>query len=266
MRPYVVLNKEVGQTPLEALEAWRRDNPAYASVPLTYAGRLDPMASGMLLVLVGEECKNQEKYRGLDKEYEVEVLLRFGTDTGDALGMPVHDHSGTDRDIATALALETGTRIVPYPAFSSKTVNGKPLFLHALEGTLGSIAIPTHAETIYRIERIGTEHLKKEVLKARIEAVLAKAPRAPEGSKALGADFRQDRIRAAWEKLFSDIPDQDATVLALRVTCASGTYMRTLAERIGERLGTEGMALSIRRTRIGRFHRLPFLGFWSTQY
>jgi len=53
---------------------------------MTYAGRLDPLAEGLLLVLTGEECKNKEKYLGLDKEYEVDVLFGFATDTYDILG------------------------------------------------------------------------------------------------------------------------------------------------------------------------------------
>ena len=53
---------------------------------MTYAGRLDPMASGVLLVLAGEETKNKDKYLGLDKEYDFEILFGFATDTYDILG------------------------------------------------------------------------------------------------------------------------------------------------------------------------------------
>lgn len=266
---YVVLNKEVGQTPLQAIEAWRALNPLLASLPASYAGRLDPMASGKLLILLGDECRKQDTYRGLDKEYEIEVLFGFGTDTGDALGVPLYEPSGNHIDskhIEVAFAAETGTQNVPYPAFSSKTVAGKPLFQYALEGTLGSIQIPMHAETIYRIEHTGTERIPKNALQERLGALLARAPRAPEVSKALGADFRQNQVRAAWDELLAHIPGQEFSVLRLRVTCASGTYMRTLAERLGSHLGTKGMALSIKRTKIGRYHRLPFFGFWSKLY
>ena len=53
---------------------------------MTYAGRLDPMASGLLIVLAGEETKNKEKYLNLDKEYLFEVLFGFKTVTYDFLG------------------------------------------------------------------------------------------------------------------------------------------------------------------------------------
>jgi len=227
------------------------------------------MASGKLLVLLGDECKKQNRYRGLDKEYEIQVLLGFSTDTGDALGMPAYDALASEIDqkfIKTILSSEVGTKEVPYPAYSSKTVNGKPLFQYALEGTLEQVSIPTHPEIIYTIAVHGIERIGTAALRTLLESTLAKAPRAPEASKALGADFRQDQIRSAWEVLFTGIPEQEFLILKLRVACASGTYMRTLAERIGKQLGTEGLALAIHRTRIGRYVKFPLFGFWTRSY
>ena len=84
----VFVNKQPGETPLEALARYRATRPdLVATTPMTYAGRLDPMASGTLLVLVGDECKNKDAYLGLDKEYEIEVLFGISTDTQDALGI-----------------------------------------------------------------------------------------------------------------------------------------------------------------------------------
>ena len=57
----ILLNKKEGETPLEALEKFRLTNKKYKDVKMTYAGRLDPMATGLLLVLAGEETKNKEK-------------------------------------------------------------------------------------------------------------------------------------------------------------------------------------------------------------
>jgi len=252
--PYVLLYKEVCQTPLEAITAWKVANPLYTDIPASYAGRLDPMAEGMLLVLLGEECKRQEKYRGLDKEYEIEVLLDFSTDTGDVLGMPIYASVETrpsPAEIKNVLRRQTGTKTVAYPVFSSKTISGKPLFLYALEGTLGTIEIPRHNETIYSIKQESLFEIPAEELHARIQSMLSKAPRSDEPSKELGADFRQDEIREKWSSLFEEIPHRTYTVLTLSVACASGTYMRTLAERIGADLDTKGLCLSIKRTRMG---------------
>jgi len=84
---YILLEKAVGETPLQRMEAWRTQAGIAAHVPLTYAGRLDPMASGQLLVLVGEECKKKDKYLALDKTYQFSVLLGIGSDTHDVLGL-----------------------------------------------------------------------------------------------------------------------------------------------------------------------------------
>lgn len=225
------------------------------------------MAEGALLVLLGDECKRQDRYRNLDKEYEIEVLLDLSSDTGDALGVPTYAEIKTVPKAdasAKALRAQTGTHAVPYPAFSSKTVAGKPLFQYSLEGKLDSIEIPSHEETIYRIKELACVELSKEALNKRIQTMLSLAPRTDSPSKRLGEDFRQDRIRAAWDELFDALPDRSFFVLRLRVTCASGTYMRTLASRIGRALGTTGMALSIRRTRIGRFSRL--LRLWTREF
>lgn len=267
--PYVLLEKQLGQTPLEAIRAWKKENPAYAALAACYAGRLDPMAEGKLLVLLGDECKKQKRYHGLDKEYAIEVALDLETDTGDVLGMPRAANKETvpdARTIARALSAHTGAHTVPYPAFSSKTVSGKPLFLHALEGTLDTLHIPTHAETVYALRLESSASYSAQEVQARITNMLAHAPRSEEPSKALGADFRQDAIRAAWTELFAACPDRSFMVLKLRVACGSGTYMRTLAARVAASLGTQGLALSIRRTRIGRYRRFPGVGFWTKQF
>ncbi|MDP3402442.1 MAG: hypothetical protein Q8S35_00595 [bacterium] len=267
---YVVLNKKLGQTPLQAIDAWRLEHPEHKDAPATYAGRLDPMATGELLVLLGEECKRQEAYRGLDKEYEIEILLDFSTDTGDILGMPTYSNTITlpsKRDITRTTRAEIGTKEVPYPAFSSKTVDGKPLFLHALEGTLDSISIPTHEERIYSIKHVAARTIEINDLRKRVIDILSLAPRTNEPSKELGADFRQDEIGAAWLNSLSTLEDRGFVVLTLTVTCASGTYMRSLAERIGIELGTQAVALSIHRTRVGQCAALPFgLCVWIKTY
>jgi len=266
--PFVVIDKERGETPLEAVYRWRERASLSQDMPVSYAGRLDPMAEGKLLILIGDECKRQKEYIGLDKEYVVEVLLGFKSDTGDVLGMPEKAASTslpTKSEVLRALRGELGTHERAYPIFSSKTVGGKPLFMYALEGTLGSIQVPTHPETFYRIGLLGTRTVDSDTLRVRIEEMLAYTPVSDEPSKALGADFRIARIRPKWEELLST--DATYAVLTLRVISGSGAYMRTLAERMGTTLGTSGLALSIRRTRIGRYRRLPFgIGYWRKEY
>lgn len=256
MKKFAVLDKRVGETPLTVIREWKRQNMEYIDVPASYAGRLDPMASGKLLVLLGDECKRQREYTNLDKEYEIEVLLDIGSDTGDVLGIPEYSTKESDtnkENLDQALHKEVGAHMRKYPAFSSKTVNGKPLFLHALEGTLSYIKMPEHIEKIYSIKHINSYGISNTDLKERISKLLDLVPRTNEPSKRLGEDFRVDVIRERWAELFNIAQERSFDVISLRVTCASGTYMRSLAGRIGESLGTRSLAFSIRRTKIGRY-------------
>jgi tRNA pseudouridine(55) synthase len=159
MPKYVVLEKEVGETPLSCTEAWRATRPDLAGIPLSYAGRLDPMASGKLLVLIGEECKHQTDYHGLDKEYEFSVLFGISSDTQDVLGrLKVSEQNiAINRYISIEFLSEVVNSLIgditfQYPLFSAKTVQGKPLHMWTLEGRLDEIEIPTRTSTIYELE------------------------------------------------------------------------------------------------------------------
>jgi len=168
MRPYVVLHKPRGKTPLEVVNAWKEEQNLSNDFPVAYAGRLDPMAEGKLLILLSDECKRQKEYTNLDKEYVVEVLFDISTDTGDVLGHPMLQKTRTTiqrKELASALMKEHGTHEREYPVFSSKTVSGKPLFLYALEETLDTITIPTHSETIYKTSALEIASLSSEQLK-----------------------------------------------------------------------------------------------------
>jgi tRNA pseudouridine(55) synthase len=273
MKRYVVLDKRVGQTPLQVIEEWKLSHPEYANIPAAYAGRLDPMASGKLLILLGDECKKIKQYTRLQKGYEIEVVVGLNSDTGDVLGI-------VQKDIGESLLLERMEALLPgvlagelgkhereYPVYSSKTVHGIPLFQYALSGTLSSIAIPTHTEEIFSIKHVSSEVWPLTQLQARVSSYLDVVPMTEEPSKVLGRNFRIDEVRASWEKIFTSASGRQYVVLKLSVICGSGTYMRTLAQRIGKSLGSCCLALSIHRKKIGRY--VPFgrtMGMWWTSY
>jgi len=123
--PYIVIEKKRGETPLAALARAKENLDIPDSVPVSYAGRLDPMASGKLLVLLGEECKKQKSYTKLDKRYVVEVLLGFTSDTGDVLGMVSSVISKektllSKKAIIHVLKKEQGMHTRTYPHFLQK--------------------------------------------------------------------------------------------------------------------------------------------------
>lgn len=273
----IMLDKAVGETPLQCMEQWRAQASVPTTTPLTYAGRLDPMASGKLLVLIGEECKNKEHYLALDKTYEFSVLFGIDSDTHDVLGRVQADHSVHSihpllprlgqthpETVAPSLSLLTdqlthtcqtlvGPIELPYPHFSSKTVNGKPLFKWSLEGRLDEIPIPTKQSTIYSLtlDRIETKTKSDVCNQARTK--IDTIPEVTDKHKKLGADFRRTDVRADWQAIQTNdaLPDQ-YTIAHFTCHCSSGTYMRTLAKLIGEQLKppVPSLAWSIHRTAI----------------
>jgi tRNA U55 pseudouridine synthase TruB len=284
---YVLLDKAVGQTPLQCMETWRAAEGIDPSIPLTYAGRLDPMASGKLLVLIGEECKNKDRYLALDKTYEFSVLLGIGSDTHDVLGrlqtkLPLKETPSSEAALQAAkpslttseddVTYETRTVIqcnkdqlkqiaadlvgdieLPYPHFSSKTVQGKPLHMWTLEGRLDEIEIPTKASTIYSLELDTIETLSRADVCSQARAKIDTIPEVTEDRKILGNDFRRADIRKDWNDIkHDDSLPTEYSIAHFTCSASSGTYMRTLAKLIGERLDpvVSSLAWSIHRTEI----------------
>lgn len=258
MRRYAVIEKNVGETPLIAVEAFRKANPALSKYPMTYAGRLDPMASGKLVVLIGDECKRRAKYDHLDKSYVFEVLLGFHTDTGDVLGLskPATTISVSDRAAIAAAHSHVGAHTYPYPAFSSKTVKGKPLFTYALENELSSIEIPCKDVRVHSLRYLDRVIIPKDEL---IERILNKIDllKIRDDIDELGAGFRKEEIIKQWWSL-QDRRKTPCAILRYETTVSAGTYIRTLAPMLAQSLGTDGLAYSIKRTKIGRY--LPIVG------
>ncbi len=273
-----VIWKKVGQTPLQALEELRIRESIDADVPMTYAGRLDPLAEGKLIVLIGEECKQKEKYLELDKEYEFEVLFGVSTDTGDVMGV-IDDSQNTSSKRADWNFLKNfvGKYSCEYPAFSSKTVQSnrtgerKPLFLWALEERLNEIELPNKEVEVFRLELLSVNTITvDEVLEKALEKIV-KVPKVAEESKQLGADFRRREVIKNWhkwsKKRFDHLSESEMRVVKFRCVCSSGTYMRTLAQDIAYELGTVGLAWSIKRTKVGWYKSLfGKFGVWVKQY
>lgn len=234
-----LITKKEGETPLEALEAHRALHSELKNIPLSYAGRLDPMASGLLLILEGEENKDRGKYLEMDKEYEFEILLGFETDTHDILGIP--KKGGENNASLEALIPQCiGPRIQEYPAFSSKTVDGIPLHAHTRAGR--EVEIPTKEVTIYSLKKIGDRTLSGEEMLRDIEERVGRVT----------GDFRQAEVVEGWRDLLVG-NSEHYRIATLHVVASSGTYVRKLAHDMGRALGGSALAYSIRRTRIGEW-------------
>ena len=247
MKNILLLNKRTGQTPLECVEEFRKNNPEYKDVRMGYAGRLDPMANGLLLVLVGKENKKREQYLGLDKEYECEVLLGFSTDSYDLLGKTTNVcHAGLDpashQKISNVLQSFIGKQLQQFPPYSSRTVGGERLYKIAREGRLDAVEIPSKEIEMYNIELLSITIIASAELLKTIKDRIAK----------VHGKFRQTEIVALWEKTLEN-DNKEYPVIKIRISCSSGTYMRSLANHIGKKLGSNAIALSILRTKVGNF-------------
>lgn len=284
MEKYITLEKKVGETPLSCAEIYRASHPELKNIPMAYAGRLDPMASGKLLVLLGEECKNQTNYHRLDKEYDFSVLLGIESDSMDVLGRLTTDNyllkEEGSKQLSEKIRLELeppntleekclepssdinsrmtnefiGIIELPYPRFSSKTVKGKPLHTWTMEDRLGEIEIPTKKSTIYELKFIKKEILSREkIVKQALEKVNS-VPPVTDLRKALGNDFRRVDVRKDWNNILNNTSLPNSyQILHFKCIASSGTYMRTLASEIAKKLDTIGLAWHIHRTKIGTF-------------
>jgi len=235
----IVFYKKTGETPLQALNRLRFEQPKMVNAILSYAGRLDPLAEGEMLVLVDDACKERQKYLGLDKTYVVDVLFGISTDTGDLLGKIKHvflpkeidiDEFSKSIDIYTSTLI--GKRLQSYPTYSSKNIK-KILKGETPEETQNTIDIYTI--DIMHIKSLHHDTLYKKII-SDIDSVVG--------------EFRQKEILEEWKSFFDKNEQKIFTTVRMKVYCSAGTYMRVLAEELGLRLGLPALALHIKRETI----------------
>jgi tRNA pseudouridine55 synthase len=238
-----LLYKQRGETLTVLLERFRTEHDLVVDTKLTYAGRLDPMAEGLVLVLAGEDRFQKDVLLGLEKTYIVEVVLGIGSDTHDPLGIvtePVMGDIAKEEITATIEQMHSITEL-PYPMYSSVPVDGKPLFVHARAGN--NVEAPMKRVQIKQVTHMTTETSSVRELADAVVKDIQKVQ----------GDFRQAEIIQRWKEVASRYGDQVLPAVTLSITASSGTYMRSLAVWMGERLGVPALALSIKRLRIGEY-------------
>jgi len=194
----LLLDKPVGISSNRALQEAKK---ACKAKKAGHAGTLDPLASGLLIILFGEATKFAGYLLEDDKEYLATLKLGEKTATGDAEGEVIETRpvSVSDEALARVLGRFRGEIEQVPPMHSALKRDGVPLYALARKG-----------ETVAR-------------------------------------EARRVRI-AELENIGFDPPH-----LGLRVRCSKGTYVRTLAEDIGEALGTCAHLTALRRTASGRW-------------
>jgi tRNA pseudouridine55 synthase len=151
----LVLDKPSGPTSFTAMRSAQRVLGVRAA---GHGGTLDPMASGVLVVLVGEARKLSALVMDHDKVYEAEVTFGIGTDTEDAAGAvtasaPVEPGALTRERVAAVLPRFVGSVMQVPPRYSALKVGGKSNMSRARAGETFEVAArPARCDAIDLLE------------------------------------------------------------------------------------------------------------------
>ncbi len=126
--------------------------PTKRQLRVGHAGTLDPFATGLLVILLGDGCKRAGEFLKLDKVYEATVELGRTSTTGDPEGEISHvsDTQPPRQAVLEALEGLTGQIMQKPPAFSAIKVGGRRAYDLARAGKV--VDIPERAVTIYQLE------------------------------------------------------------------------------------------------------------------
>lgn len=126
-----------------------------------HAGTLDPLATGLLIILVGDYCKRAEQFSKLDKVYEVTMKLGTTSTTGDEEGekLEVSTRKVEDSELKRVLKKFTGDIMQTPHKFSAMKVNGQRAYKLAREGK--AVELDPRKVTIHSIS--GVKYLYPEV-------------------------------------------------------------------------------------------------------
>lgn len=283
---FIIANKRKGQTPLDVINELKNKDEKLRKLPITYAGRLDPLAEGVLILLIGDECMKKDEYLKLPKEYELTILFGFATDTYDVMGKVIKGKATSgepferssdllDEDIG-GFSSRGQTVSNGSPDFASKISNSISDFVSRIQKNLSNFTgrfsqsyPPYSSRTVLgkplwewaRKGKLGEIEIPShDVFVEKIEIMkedsilgekLLEKIKSDIGS--VKGDFRQEEILKNWEKELKDKENIKYPIIKLRILCGSGVYVRGIANKLGKSLGIPALALNIKRTKIGEF-------------
>lgn len=123
-------------------------------VKVGHTGTLDPFATGLMIIVVGKECKNAGHYTKLDKVYEATFRLGQISTTGDPEGdlTDISSKKPTHSEVEDVLARFTGEISQRPPIFSAIKINGQRAYKLARDGQ--EVEIPLRNVTVYSLELV----------------------------------------------------------------------------------------------------------------
>ena len=208
-----------------------------------HAGTLDPLATGVLLVCVGNATKQAEELQRHDKEYIAGVTFGATTPSYD-LEKEIdrffpYEHI-TAEAVADALKDFVGEQDQVAPLFSAKSVEGIRAYELARK-LLKDGALPEEASELIRSSRINISEL--ELLNFQ-----ANSP-----SKS-NAQKKEDTVSRASSRInVTDNSNLGLPRADIRLACSKGTYVRAFARDLGEALGSGAHLDALQRSRSGQF-------------
>ena len=181
-----------------------------------HAGTLDPMARGVLVVLLGSATRASDYASGQQKEYVARLRLGLTTDTQDITGTVLEekDVQVSEEELLAALQSFTGDILQLPPMYSAVQVGGKRLYDLARKG----IEVERQSRSI---------HVEKLQL------------------------CTDDRL--AELGVTKGEPCKEGVEYDLDAVCSKGTYIRTLCHDVGQALGCGGCMADLLRVRSGDF-------------
>jgi len=215
--------KNIGETPAQAISRYRTEHNIDKTVKMCFLGRLDPMAQGILPVLMGSEVKNMMEHLYNDKTYTVEAILGVSTDSYDPLGLITRYRSITDEDIELFIksieSLEGTSFDQEYPPYSSFAIKGKPLWMWAQEGKILD-KMPSKNVTV---RKVTVGKITKQPISEYIKTIFKEIDSITSG------DFRQSLIKKCWSD-FDAI--REIVKIQLKFKVSGGTYVRSLINNV----------------------------------
>ena len=242
----IYIDKPKGQTPLELVKSFKKEHNIKDKV--CYAGRLDPMARGKMILLKGIECKEMNKYCNLRKKYKFTVLYGFETDTYDLLGLVINKSFNLFPEIELDTKKYIGKFKQKYPAYSSFIIRHnevrKPIWEWTKMGKLSEIEIPSKDIEIYDFSEEENEVYIPDYAILR-DYIFDNINLLSDENK---KKFRVGEIMDKWNETFEKIDLSMKPIIKTYIAdVSSGTYIRSLADMIGKDLGTNAITLDIAR-------------------
>ncbi|GAA0866278.1 tRNA pseudouridine(55) synthase TruB [Sphingopyxis soli] len=235
MNGWIILDKPVGLGSTQAVAAVKRvcREAGLGKVKVGHGGTLDPLASGVLPIALGEATKLCGRMLDASKIYDFTV--QFGTETAglDAEGEVVatSDVRPTLAEVEAVLPRFTGAIEQVPPAYSAIKIDGQRAYDRARAGE--TVEMKARAVTVFSLHHGRTSRVPR--------STLDRASIAPD------EQWTPDQVRG------DEAEEARLASITLTAHVSKGTYIRSLARDIARAVGSVGHVTMLRRTKAGPF-------------